>query len=103
MPFFRVRVVTGNACDCARMGGAAIPDAHNNRSTVPRYLIVFMNPPLTRTLYLRRMDTGKCLHLSGLLHDSSANTRTGPPEPPSSLIGATTRNAPFSGSSLKSA
>lgn len=34
---------------------------------------------------------------------SSAKTLTGPPEPPSSLIGATTRNAPVSGNPLKSA
>src|SRR5260370_23538045 len=35
-----------------------------------------------------------------VFHGSSANTRTAPPEPPSNLIGATTRDAPDSGSSF---
>src|SRR5229473_7379942 len=37
-----------------------------------------------------------------LIQGKSANTRTAPPEPPSSLIGATIKNAPVSGISLKS-
>src|SRR5271167_5118806 len=90
IPFFKVRVLTGNFCDCAHTGEATIALAHNNSNAVLRYQIGFMNPTLTRTLYLRRMWPRKCLRLSGLLHGSNANTRTGPPEPPSSLIGATT-------------
>src|SRR5438309_100802 len=38
-----------------------------------------------------------------LIHGKSANTRTGPPEPPSNLIGATIMNAPVSDNSLRSA
>src|SRR5215472_7079809 len=36
-------------------------------------------------------------------YGKSAKTRTGPPDPPSSLIGAATRNAPASGKAVKSA
>jgi hypothetical protein len=46
MPFFSVRVVTGNSCDCARTSDEVRPQAHNSSNAILPYLIVFMSPPL---------------------------------------------------------
>src|SRR5206468_265480 len=45
-----------------------------------------VNPPFFRRKRHQKSSFYSC--------ESSAKTRAGPPEPPSSLIGATTRNAP---------
>jgi hypothetical protein len=51
MPFFSVRVLTGNSCDCAHAGDAAMLKAHKTNNAVQQYQIAFMNPPSATTLY----------------------------------------------------
>ena len=53
MPFFSVRVLTGNCCDCAQTGEEAIPKAHNNINAVRRYQFAFMNPPSDKPFALK--------------------------------------------------
>src|ERR1700722_20121833 len=84
MPFLRVRVLTGNSCDCAHTGEAAMLKRQNNDKARK---IAFMNPPSDNPSILRRKQTPKCLQFFRGPHGSSANTLTGPPEPPSNLMG----------------
>ena len=61
-------------------------------------------PPRQRRLQSPRnsFDFRKFRHAIPLYRDgTSAKIRTGPPDPPSSLIGAATTNAPVAGSMLK--
>jgi hypothetical protein len=51
MPFFSVRVLTGNSCDCVHAGEAAMLKAHNTNNAVQQYLIAFMNLPSATTLH----------------------------------------------------
>src|SRR5580692_7080521 len=53
MPFFSVRVLTGNSCDCAHAGEAAILKRHNHNNTLERYQIAFMNPPSDKPFHLK--------------------------------------------------
>src|ERR1700730_18147528 len=53
MPFFSVRVLTGNSCDCAHAGKAEIPNRHNNSKALERYQIAFMNPPSDKPFLLK--------------------------------------------------
>src|SRR5580704_753003 len=53
MPFLSVRVLTGNSCDCAHTGEAAMLKRQNNHNALERYQIAFMNPPSDKPFHLK--------------------------------------------------
>src|SRR5208282_669061 len=61
MPFFRVRVVTGNSDDCARAGDGAIPKkkAHNRNDAMQQQRFAFMNPPSEEPFHLKTYTASK--------------------------------------------
>src|SRR6266852_3227781 len=78
---------------------------HHRRSAAPLRPISAgckTQDPLTSTPELDSSSAVSLLHYFITSHFQTANTRTGPPDPPSNLIGATIKNAPASGTSLKS-
>src|SRR5580700_12137453 len=59
MPFFRVRVLTGNPCDCDQAGEAAIPKRHNHNKTRERYQIAFIYPPSDKPFLVKTQANGE--------------------------------------------
>src|SRR5580704_12777269 len=121
IPFFKVRAETAYSA-CPRTPPAESNVAHKNPAHIPPNPDRFMNPPCQEQMYGRALARPnerrepapfqllRCF-LALLFHyfvaflppsSINANTLTGPPDPPSNLIGATTKNAPTSGTPLKS-
>src|SRR6266446_896609 len=70
IPFFSVRVATGNCWDCACDAPPANPIAHNNSTAALRKQFVFITPPLRGIHPLRRsgLQNFSKISFSSLLH-----------------------------------
>src|ERR1700730_971721 len=116
IPFLSVFVATGNSA-CPQTGPPIKSEANNTKATLLVHPVFISHPsPQPRTI-LKTQNPVKMFNLPSQAHQlftfELLNSSTfplhptqtpapPPPDPPSNLIGATTKNAPASGTSLKS-